>query len=420
MLAPAGPCRGVPVGSRARAGPADHPAQWASGEPLNGLDLAKLGRWLRWHPNDHAPVDAVQSTMTLNYESVPNGNGATNDHDTTETKVSGVAVRRPTSHVATRLRRYRVPTIRRNTDVEAGFAGFTPDGPEASESAEHLARGRRNWGSGIWPLPRPRRAAQTRGEGGKQVLTLYVGAVHDEEAEPTERYLRKRDYGVSRLPVFLDAPDETATTGSPARDGRPGTSRPHDDQESGRADLLSPGQPQQRDYDEIRLALYSEAMSAWRQLTDVRFRLMGLLPAISIVAFVPLLLVVARGNPFLALTGLALALLGLGVTHGLHIYQERNDEIYGDLISRARRIEAELGVDTGIMLGRLAPQRPWVSHGRGTQWVYRCVKLAWLTVATVLATATVVFALDWLGVTGARVEASEVDVEGSVTLTPRE
>ncbi|MET0326630.1 MAG: hypothetical protein ABW219_15540 [Ilumatobacteraceae bacterium] len=129
-------------------------------------------------------------------------------------------------------------------------------------------------------------------------------------------------------------------------------------------------------------------MSAWRQLTDVRFRLMSMLPAISIVAFIPLLLVVEGSNPWISLVGLVFAVLGLGLTHGLHIYEQRNDGLYNDLISRARRIEAELGVDTGVMLGRPSSPSSSVSHGRATSWVYRCVKLAWLTVALALAVAT--------------------------------
>lgn len=137
--------------------------------------------------------------------------------------------------------------------------------------------------------------------------------------------------------------------------------------------------------DEIRFLLYGEAMSSWRALTDVRFRLMNLLPAISIVAIIPLVALVGDRGYLLPAGGIALALLGLTLTHGLHIYDTRNDQLYGDLISRARRIEYELGVETGIMRGRLEATHPRVSHGRATKWVFASIKAAWCLVAVVLA-----------------------------------
>src|SRR5919106_1983308 len=36
--------------------------------------------------------------------------------------------------------------------------------------------------------------------------------------------------------------------------------------------------------DDVRLALYDQVLGAWKQLVDVRFKLLGLLPAVSIVA----------------------------------------------------------------------------------------------------------------------------------------
>ncbi len=338
--------------------------------------------------------------MTLEYPTPRKSESETTPPENTEPgsqdklpTILGVEVRELTTPVAVRLSRYRIATILRNTDVEESFENFTPDGPCRDDNpSEGLVREARNWGSGIWSLPR--RKSKMRGK--KQVLTLRIGTVaSDDQRKPTRRYLRKREYGISELPIFRVDLAEVGTARDDGGDtGAANGARQR--QEAGEIDALSPAQPQQRDYDAIRLSLYAEAMNAWRQLTDVRFRLMSLLPAISIVAFVPLLLVIQGRNPFLTLSGLVLALLGLGLTHGLHIYESRNEGLYNDLISRARRIEAELGVDTGVMLGRPAPPSPWVNHGRATQWVYRCVKLAWLTVATVLAVATVVFALDWM------------------------
>lgn len=139
----------------------------------------------------------------------------------------------------------------------------------------------------------------------------------DEDAfvvEPGEiqyRYLRRREYTVSALPLFSEERIEAAEASDAATD-----------------------QEQHHSLDAVRLALYGEAMASWRMLTDVRFRLFNMLPAISIVAFVPLLLAATQAWEVRA-AGLVLALLGLGLSHGLHIYEQRNDGLYNDLIARA-------------------------------------------------------------------------------------
>ena len=168
-----------------------------------------------------------------------------------------------------------------------------------------------------------------------------------------EQYLRRRRYGASGLPTM--------------------------------AEQRPPGEPGDKTADDVRFLLYGEVMSSWRTLTGARFRLMNLLPAVSIVGLVPLVLITGDEGLLLPAGGVVLALLGLALTHGLHIYEARNDGLYDDLISRARRIEYELGVETGIMRGRLEAHHDRVSHGRATAWVFGSVKLAWCVVAVVLA-----------------------------------
>lgn len=141
--------------------------------------------------------------------------------------------------------------------------------------------------------------------------------------------------------------------------------------------------------DEVRFLLYGEVMNQWRQLTDVRFRLMSMLPAVSIVAFIPLLLLVGEDDWLPLAAGVALAALGLSLTHGLHLYERRNDGLYDDLISRARRLEHELGVETGIAKGRLEPPTDRIKHGPATRWVFVSVKTAWLVVMATLTIALV-------------------------------
>jgi hypothetical protein len=81
--------------------------------------------------------------------------------------------------------------------------------------------------------------------------------------------------------------------------------------------------------------------------------------------------------------------LGLSLAHGLNIYEQRNDGLYDHVITRARRIEAELGVETGLMLGRPAKPHKRVSHGRATRWVFGSVKGAWIVVAVVLLASVI-------------------------------
>jgi hypothetical protein len=150
-----------------------------------------------------------------------------------------------------------------------------------------------------------------------------------------------RAYGVSRLPLFREElPPEVAR--------------------------------------EIRLRLYSEACSSWRMLTDVRFKLLGAVPAVTGAALYGLFALNAGGTGITR--GLA-CLAGLGVTLGLVIYNRRNDGLYDDLISRARRIEHELGVYTGMFLGRKTPPTALVQHNVATWLIYGVALLAWAAAA---------------------------------------
>jgi hypothetical protein len=129
---------------------------------------------------------------------------------------------------------------------------------------------------------------------------------------------------------------------------------------------------------EILLAEYSEAASAWRMLTDVRFKLLALIPPISALA------ITAIVSPRGLLEGaansvrVAAAAFGFLVVAGLCIYDARNSELYDDLISRGRRTEMELGIHAGVFRGRLRPKRKIISHGPALQIVYGVVLLAWV------------------------------------------
>ncbi len=62
---------------------------------------------------------------------------------------------------------------------------------------------------------------------------------------------------------------------------------------------------------------------------------------------------------------------------GLFIYDRRNSALHHDLISRGRKIEHELGIGTGIFLGRLKAEGIF-KHNIATNLVYIASILAWL------------------------------------------
>jgi hypothetical protein len=70
-------------------------------------------------------------------------------------------------------------------------------------------------------------------------------------------------------------------------------------------------------------------------------------------------------------------MFGLLATIALYIYEIRNSDLYDDLISRGRRIEYELGVDTGHFRGRPRPASWLVTHGTAIKLVYLVTIAAW-------------------------------------------
>jgi hypothetical protein len=78
------------------------------------------------------------------------------------------------------------------------------------------------------------------------------------------------------------------------------------------------------------------------------------------------------------------ACLGLVVTLGLLIYELRNSQLHDDLISRGRKIEDELGVDTGVFRGRKVAKGV-IKHDHATFLIYGAALVAWL--AAILTSA---------------------------------
>lgn len=134
---------------------------------------------------------------------------------------------------------------------------------------------------------------------------------------------------------------------------------------------------------EVLKELYSETNANYRNLADIRFKLLGFVPAVSIIAWAELLDKLKASTIAGCGLGLIITILGLRITYGIHIYDMRNDELYSDLISRGRKIEEEMGVHTGIFKGRLKGTskdkifKHVINHGRGLDLIYSSVFIGW-------------------------------------------
>lgn len=133
---------------------------------------------------------------------------------------------------------------------------------------------------------------------------------------------------------------------------------------------------------EIAKLLYGEICTSWRALMDVRFKLMGFVPTVSVVVLITLL---SRdtGNSVLTPTRLTgLLLFGLLVTMAIWVFDQRNSEHYDELVARGRKLEEELGIATGQFLGRPQPLRrigPLViGHRTANYLFYFAAFLGWI------------------------------------------
>jgi hypothetical protein len=137
--------------------------------------------------------------------------------------------------------------------------------------------------------------------------------------------------------------------------------------------------------DEARLltAVYGEVCNSWRALVDVRFKLLGLVPAVSALALATVLPRRPAGEELEPFPGFAIATLGFVVTFALFIYDQRNSQLHDELISRGRRIEYELGIEVGQFRGRPGSWKV-VKHDTATNIVYGATLVAWIIAAVVL------------------------------------
>ena len=121
---------------------------------------------------------------------------------------------------------------------------------------------------------------------------------------------------------------------------------------------------------------YAQTTELLRGITDVRFRLLAIVPTLAgaAVAFM------SRGRPAAEL--LAVGLLGLAATLGIVLYEVRNTQLYDYAIRRAKELEAQLDGTGGLFTDR--PGRDvrvfglaLAGHERGLALVYGAAIAGW-------------------------------------------
>ena len=91
---------------------------------------------------------------------------------------------------------------------------------------------------------------------------------------------------------------------------------------------------------ESRLAEYKEVAQNFRTLTEIRFKLLGFLPVGT--ALIALSTAWSSGG-----IAIPLSLFGLAVTLALIVYNERNNQLYDELVARGAQLERLLGLPDG-------------------------------------------------------------------------
>ena len=97
---------------------------------------------------------------------------------------------------------------------------------------------------------------------------------------------------------------------------------------------------------------YGQTTDLLRSLTDVRFKLLALVPTLSGIA------VALLGRPRPAAELLGVGLLGLVATLGVLVYDLRNTQVYDYALQRAGELEARLGIASPFADSQLRGSQP--------------------------------------------------------------
>lgn len=133
---------------------------------------------------------------------------------------------------------------------------------------------------------------------------------------------------------------------------------------------------------EIKWRTYQALIGAFEHLSDVRFKLLGFVPAVSGFAIA---LISTNMTAFVEapVPRVLTAVLGFVVTLGITFYDQRNSQLYNELFLHAANLEAELGIELGICNPRPGRTRKLfgvvtIWHDRGLAMIYGAVLGAWV------------------------------------------
>jgi hypothetical protein len=134
--------------------------------------------------------------------------------------------------------------------------------------------------------------------------------------------------------------------------------------------------------DTLRLD-YEQTVGVIKMLTDVRFKLLALVPTVSAIG-------VVVADKRTRADAIGIALIGLIATTGILIYDLRNSQLYGAAIHRAKEIEKRLRLrrsnpGDSTVLGGLFAERSWrlrlagvaIWHDRALAFVYAAAITGW-------------------------------------------
>jgi hypothetical protein len=138
--------------------------------------------------------------------------------------------------------------------------------------------------------------------------------------------------------------------------------------------------------EDLRRLDYEQTVQVVRMLTDVRFKLLALVPTVSAIG-----VVVAEGRT--RADAIGIAVVGLVATIGILLYDLRNSQLYGAAMHRAKVLEQRMGLrrsnpESSDVLGGLFSERPYrlrlagvaVWHDRGLAYVYAAAMTGWMYV----------------------------------------
>jgi hypothetical protein len=135
---------------------------------------------------------------------------------------------------------------------------------------------------------------------------------------------------------------------------------------------------------------YKEVCNNFRLLTDIRFKLLALLPIATGIGVA--LSASGRSGINTSLVGL----FGLVVTASAALYNLRNDQLYNALVGRAAHLERLLGLKDGAFAQRPRPWRragPFKVNHEKIRWIYLASLAAWLY--TILFGLNVLLPPEW-------------------------